>query len=56
MTYSPSAGNNRGIIGALVSAAITRAAPDYMPLARQANASAFYTLPRGPYFPKRLKK
>jgi hypothetical protein len=39
-----------------VSAAVTKAAPDYMPLARQANAEALATpgrgLPAGPYSPE----
>jgi hypothetical protein len=45
-----------GILGALVNAAITRASPNYMPLARQANAIAMRYpgpgFPAGPYRPE----
>lgn len=41
------------LIGALISAAITRAAPNYMPLTKQANQQVFVlgpnALPNGPY-------
>ena len=41
------------LISAAIHAAITKAAPDYLPLARQANGNAFYPkhtgLPAGPY-------
>lgn len=57
MTYTPqnqSSGNLLGdLIGAAVSAALTRAAPNYMPLTTQANNTAFVqgpdALPDGPY-------
>lgn len=56
MQYSPN-NNNSGLIGALVSAALTRAAPNYMPLTQQANQQVFVlgqnALPDGPY---KLKK
>ena len=60
MQYSPQ-NNSSGspladLIGALVSAAITRAAPNYMPLTQQANQQVFVlgqnALPDGPYRPK----
>lgn len=56
--YTPQADSNSGgLAGALVSmivtAAVQKAAPNYMPLARQANGMAVYTvgqgLPAGPY-------
>ncbi|WP_256942978.1 DUF799 domain-containing protein [Achromobacter xylosoxidans] len=50
---------DQGLIGALISAAIEKAAPSYMPLARQANTTAVYVqgrgLPAGPYDPVYLK-
>ncbi|WP_254596551.1 DUF799 domain-containing protein [Achromobacter aegrifaciens] len=50
---------DQGLIGALISAAIEKAAPSYMPLARQANTEAVYVqgrgLPAGPYDPVYLK-
>ena len=57
MQYSPQNSNSGGGIGALIvmaiNAAITRAAPNYMPLARQANSQAFTfgpnAIPDGPY-------
>jgi hypothetical protein len=61
MAYSPQ-NNNSGspiamIITAVISAAITRAAPDYMPLTQQANQQVFIlgqnALPDGPYRPKK---
>ncbi len=49
-----------GILGAIVNAAITKAAPDYMPLARQANANAMRYpgpgFPAGPYRPQEYRK
>lgn len=57
MQYQPQ-NNNSGsplasLMAAAISAAITRAAPDYMPLARQANQQVFIlgpnALPDGPY-------
>ena len=55
MRYEP--GNSGGgLIGALVNAAVTKASPNYMPLARQANAQAFAWpgpgFPSGPYRPE----
>ena len=48
-----------GLIGAVVNAAITKAAPNYMPLARRANAQALAYpgpgLPAGPYRPEHGK-
>lgn len=61
MQYSPQ-NNNSGppiamLIGAIINAALTRAAPNYMPLTQQANQQVFVlgqnALPDGPY---RLKK
>ncbi len=53
MQYSPSSNNSGGLIGMLVSAAIARAAPNYMPLTTQANSIALMTGPNalldGPY-------
>jgi len=59
--YQPQ-NNNAGsplasLIVAAINAAVVRAAPNYMPLARQANAQVFITgpdaLPDGPYAQKR---
>jgi hypothetical protein len=54
MTHAP--GDGGGVIGALVSAAVTKASPNYMPLARQANAQALAWpgpgIPAGPYRPE----
>ena len=61
MQYSPQ-NNNSGsplamLIGAVINAAITRAAPNYMPLTQQANQQVFVlgqnALPDGPYRPKK---
>lgn len=45
------------LVGAMVSAAITRAAPNYLPLTQQANNQVFVLehtrLPPGPYTPKK---
>jgi hypothetical protein len=55
MVYQPQASNAglAGLIADAVSAAITKAAPNYMPLARQANHGAIYPrgtgLPAGPH-------
>lgn len=53
MQYSPQNQQNQGLIGMLVNAAMARAAPNYMPLARQANNQVFVIettrLPPGPY-------
>lgn len=62
MQYTPqnsSTGNPiADLIGAVITATINRAAPNYMPLTRMANYQVFYTdqatyLPNGPYFPKK---
>ncbi len=49
-----------GLLGAIINAAITKAAPNYMPLARQANATAMLYpgpgFPAGPYRPEDYKK
>ena len=37
MQYQPQNNNNAGLLGMVISAAITRAAPNYMPLTQQAN-------------------
>lgn len=56
MQYSPD-NSNSGLIGALISAALTRAAPNYMPLTQQANQQVFVlgpnAIPNGPYFTKK---
>ncbi len=59
MRYQPDNSNNNAaspmgaLLAAVISAAITRAAPNYMPLARQANQQVFILgpnpLPDGPY-------
>ena len=58
MQYQPQ-NNNTGnplanLVAAAITAALTRAAPNYLPLARQANQQAFVTgpnaIPNGPYF------
>lgn len=59
MQYQPD-GNNSGppiaqLLAAAIKAAVARAAPNYMPLARQANAQVFIlgpsAIPNGPYRP-----
>ena len=59
--YQPNSGGGGGGVGgllaAVVSAAVAKAAPDYMPLARQANNQALHPypgngIPPGPYAPK----
>jgi hypothetical protein len=59
MVYQPQ-NSGGGLIGAIVTAAIARAAPNYMPLAQTANMQVFQVgpnqLPDGPYSaPKPLK-
>ncbi len=56
IVYTPQQNNNAGLAGLIanaVSAAITKAAPNYIPLATQANKQAIFTkhtgLPAGPY-------
>ena len=59
LVYTPQNNSGGGLIGALINAALTRAAPNYMPLARQANYQAFYgpqAFPGGPYKEKSEKK
>lgn len=60
LTYTPQnsdSGNPMAdLIASAITAAIERAAPNYIPLARQANHQVFYTdataLPPGPYLPE----
>jgi hypothetical protein len=61
MQYQPQNNNNSGhplavLLSAAINAAMTRAAPNYMPLTRQANAQVFLigpdAIPDGPYKPK----
>lgn len=60
MQYQPDNSNNSGpplaqLLAAAINAAVTRAAPNFMPLARQANAQVFLlgssAIPNGPYKP-----
>lgn len=60
LTYTPDSGNSSGsamamLISAAITAAAERAAPNYLPLTRQANYEVFYTdytrIPPGPYLP-----
>lgn len=62
MQYSPQQNSSGGspvamLIVAVVNAAVTRAAPNYMPLTQQANQQVFVlgqnALPDGPYRPKK---
>jgi len=52
MQYQPQ-NNNNSLLAAVISAAIARAAPNYMPLTQQANQQVFVlgpnALPNGPY-------
>jgi hypothetical protein len=61
MQYSPQNNNSGGhpmamLLTAVINAAVTRAAPNYMPLTQQANNEVFITgpnaLPAGPYLVK----
>ena len=56
MKYSSGSGNNQGLLGAIVAAAVTKAAPNYIPLAKKANKKAFgkknQGIPPGPYLKK----
>ena len=63
MQYQPQ-NNNSGspiamLVVAVINAAVTRAAPNYMPLTRQANQEVFISgvnaIPNGPYQPVSLK-
>lgn len=53
INYTPQDNSNSGLLGMLIVAALQKAAPNYMPLARQANSMAVITpgqgLPAGPY-------
>jgi hypothetical protein len=63
MRYSPEQQNQQGahplavLISAAIAAAVTRAAPNYLPLTQQANNQVFIVestkLPTGPYGPKK---
>ncbi len=63
MSYTPNQQSSgsplANLVAALVSAAVTKAAPNYMPLARQANAQALEYpgpgFPAGPYSPRHGK-
>lgn len=65
MKYQPQNNNNSSVsplaslVGAVVNAALTRAAPNYMPLTQSANQQVFVTgpnaLPDGPYLAKAAK-
>lgn len=64
MQYQPQ-NNNSGspiamLVVAVVNAAVTRAAPNYMPLTRQANQEVFVSgvnaIPNGPYLPASPKQ
>jgi hypothetical protein len=60
MVYQPSGGSSGNpladLIAAAVTAAVTKASPNYMPLAREANSKALAYpgpgLPAGPYLPE----
>lgn len=58
MTYSSDSGGG-GLLGAVINAAVTKAAPNYMPLAHQANARALAYpgpgFPSGPHHPSHGK-
>ena len=64
MQYTPQQNNSSGnpmadLLVMAVTAAMTRAAPNYMPLTRQANHQVFYLdpteIPNGPYLPAKKK-
>ncbi len=59
MVYQSDSGGG-GLLGAMINAAITKASPNYMPLARQANATSMAYpgpgFPAGPYRPAEYKK
>ena len=64
MVYTPQNNNNSGspladLIAAAITAAIEKAAPNYIPLTQQANAlalgSRYRGLPAGPFHPQYLK-
>lgn len=55
LQYQPQNNSGGGLIGMVISAAVARAAPNYMPLTQQANQQVFVLgpnpLPNGPYRP-----
>lgn len=60
LSYTPESGESGGgfvdqLLSAAVAAAVERAAPNYLPLTRQANREVFYydytAIPPGPYLP-----
>jgi hypothetical protein len=59
MSYTSDSGGG-GLLGALINAAVTKASPNYMPLARQANAVTLAYpgpgFPAGPYRPGEYRK
>lgn len=60
MEYTPQNNTNTGnplanLVAMAVTAAMAKAAPNYMPLTQQANALAVGTLPAGPYLPEAAK-
>jgi hypothetical protein len=56
MVYTSDGGGQGGLLAAVIAAAVAKAAPNYMPLARQANAAALAFpgagFPAGPYRPE----
>lgn len=61
MQYQPQNNNSSGnlladLIGAAIQAAVTRAKPNYMPLAQQTNAAVITTIPPGPYLLAKQKQ
>jgi hypothetical protein len=56
MVYTSDGGGQGGLLAAVIAAAVTKAAPNYLPLARQANATALAFpgagFPAGPYRPE----
>ena len=60
MQYQPQNNNSSGnamadLIGAAIQAALTKAAPNYMPLTEQANDAVIGTIPPGPYLIRKEK-
>lgn len=60
MQYQPNNNNSTGnpladLVVMAVQAAVTKAAPNYLPLTQQANALTVNTLPAGPYAPAQAK-
>ncbi|MDX1693338.1 MAG: DUF799 family lipoprotein [Ketobacteraceae bacterium] len=54
MQYTPQNNNNSGnpmadLLAAAIQAAVTKAKPNYMPLAEQANSAVISQIPKGPY-------